>query len=71
MIAAPELKAHFALKTAPPKEIYTEKQKQWAKGFVTHPSQIEINRPDDYVRTIRKGLPSTVSGKKEVAQLEA
>ena len=36
-----------------------------------HPSQIEINRPDDYVCTIRKGLCSAASGKKEVAQLGA
>ena len=72
-IAAAELKAHLAPKTTAPKEVYTDKQKNWALGLVTHPSQIEINRPDDYEHTIRKGLPSTASiqKKKEVAQLGA
>ena len=72
-IAAAKLKADFAPKPVAPKEVYTDKQKDWALDFCTHPSQIEINRPDDYVRTVRKGLPSTatIKKRKEVAQLGA
>ena len=72
-ISAAEVKAHFGPKPVEPKEVYSDKQKDWALGFCTHPSQIEINRPDDYVRTIRKGLPSTATlqKRKEVAQLGA
>ena len=75
-IAKSELVAHFAPKQPPvEKEIYTPKAKSWATGFLTHPSQGEINRPDNYIRALRKTPSSktgsgTASGKRDdVAQL--
>ena len=70
-IAKSELVAHFAPKQPVEKEVYPPKAKSWATGFLTHPSQAEINRPDNYVRALRK-TPSggTASGKRnDVAQL--
>ena len=54
-------------KAAPePKQIFTEKEKQWAKGFLEHPSQVEINKPNDYLRALSRVKPSKKRG---VAQL--
>ena len=63
--------AHFAPKQPVEKEVYPPKAKSWATGFLTHPSQTEINRSDNYIRALRK-TPSggTASGKRnDVAQL--
>ena len=43
-------------------------QTKWATDFLTHPSQISINRPDDYVRTMRK-IPPSGKRRRDVAQL--
>jgi len=51
-----------------PKEKYSEAQSQFAVGFLTQPSQISINRPDDYVRTMRKNPPGG-KRRRDVAQL--
>ena len=67
------MRSHFAPKKAEPKQIFTPEQKKWAKDFLEHPSQIEINRPDDYLRCIRRvrshTTSSSASGKSDVAQL--
>ena len=74
-IVKSELVAHFAPKQPVEKEIYTPKAKRWATGFLTHPSQAEINRPNNYIRALRKTPSSktgsgTASGKRDdVAQL--
>ena len=58
-----------------PKPVYTEKAKQWAKEFLSHPSQFESNKPDDYTRYMRRNShkaptsTSASSGKRDVAQL--
>jgi hypothetical protein len=42
-------KADIKAKKEPePKPVFTEKQKKWAKDFLTTPSQIQQNLPDDY-----------------------
>ena len=54
-------------KAAPePKQIFTEKEKQWAKGFIEQPSQVEMNKPNDYLRALSRVKPSKKRG---VAQL--
>ena len=65
-----------ANKEPEPKQVFTEKQKKWAKDFLTTPSQVELNMPDDYGRELRrqaeileeKRAESKKSGK-QVAQL--
>ena len=37
-----------------PKPVFTEKQKKWAKDFLTTPSPIQQNLPDDYGREFRR-----------------
>ena len=61
--------AEMAEKRKPkPKEKYSEAQTQFAVSFLTQPSQISINRPDDYVRTMRK-IPPGGKRRRDVAQL--
>ena len=48
-----------------PKPVYTEEAKQWAKEFISHPSQFELNKPDDYTRYMRRNWhkpPTSTSG---------
>jgi hypothetical protein len=40
--------------TPTPKQVYTTKQKEWAIYMLTHPSQYELNKPDDYTRCLDK-----------------
>ncbi|KAK1648789.1 hypothetical protein QYE76_066594 [Lolium multiflorum] len=37
-----------------PKPVYSDKQKKWAKSFLTEPSQAAKNLPDDYSRELRR-----------------
>ena len=43
-----------AKKEPNPKPVFTEKQKKWAKDFLTTLSQIQQNLPDDYGREFRR-----------------
>ena len=43
-----------AIKEPEPKQVFTEKQKKWAKDFLTTPSQAELNMPDDYGHELRR-----------------
>ena len=43
-----------ATKEPEPKQVFTEKQKKWAKDFLTTPSQAELNMPDDYGHELRR-----------------
>ena len=65
-------------KKPPPKQVYTADQKKWATDFLNHPSQVEINRKDDYARCLgrirsSKTTSTSDSGKRkrDVAQLGA
>ena len=50
-------------KAAPePKQMFTEKEKQWAKGFIEQPSQVEMNKPNDYLRALGRVKPSKKRG---------
>jgi hypothetical protein len=70
-----------ALRPTPtPKQVYTQKQKQWAFDMLTQPSQYELNKPDDYKRCLDKQVDvkeeankksTTARGKRDVAQLRA
>ena len=60
------VKAQLAPKKPEPKQKFTVKGKQWCKGFLEHPSQVEINRPNDYLRALSRVEPSRKRG---VAQL--
>jgi len=62
-----DVQIHFAPKKPEPKQTFSAKEKKWAKAFIEHPSQIEINRPDDYVRCLRR--VKAPRRKKGVAQL--
>ena len=80
-----DVRRQLAPKPKPQKQIFEPETVQWATGFLNHPSQFEINKPDDYTRALRRidaithrncygaGLPDvTVSGlpkRKGVAQL--
>ena len=52
-----------------PKETYAEEQINWAVNFLTTPSQISMNRPDDYVRQMRKVAETSGKRRRDVAQL--
>ena len=58
-----------------PTVVYTEEAIQWAKEFLSHPSQFELNKPDDYTRYMRRNRhpaptsTSASSGKRDVPQL--
>jgi hypothetical protein len=70
-----------ALRPTPtPKQVYTQKQKEWAFDMLTQPSQYELNKPDDYKRCLdrqvdakeeAKKTSATARGKRDVAQLGA
>jgi len=48
-------KADIKAKREPePKPVFSEKEKKWAKSFLTTPSQAEKNMPDDYGRELRR-----------------
>jgi hypothetical protein len=48
-------KADMKAKREPePKPVFSEKEKKWAKSFLTTPSQAEKNMPDDYGRELRR-----------------
>jgi hypothetical protein len=64
--------------TPTPKQVYTMKQKEWAIYMLTHPSQYELNKPDDYTRCLDKQVEAveeakmrsaSARGKRDVAQL--
>ena len=61
------MKRQLAPRKPEPKQTFGPETKKWAKGFIEHPSQIEINRPDDYLRCLSSS--SSGSGKRDVAQL--
>jgi hypothetical protein len=70
-----------ALRPTPtPKQVYTQKQKEWAFDMLTQPLQYELNKPDDYKRCLDKQVDAkeeanktsaTARGKRDVAQLGA
>ena len=76
-IVQAEVKQHFTRKKKPQKQTFDPETIKWATGFLTHPSQYEINKPDDYTRALRKIdaiTPRNVTGSglpklKGVAQL--
>ncbi|KAK1686628.1 hypothetical protein QYE76_047476 [Lolium multiflorum] len=48
-------KADMKAKREPePKPVFSEKEKKWAKSFLSTPSQAEKNMPDDYARELRR-----------------
>ena len=51
-----------AQKEPPPKPVYTEKDKKWAMGMLTEPSQYDKRKPDDYKRTLQKKSQSVKTG---------
>jgi hypothetical protein len=66
--------------TPTPKQVYTQKQKEWAFDMLTQPSQYELNKLDDYKRCLDKQVDAkeeanktnaTARGKRDVAQLGA
>ena len=49
--------AHFEKKEPEPRPVYTEKQKEYAHGFLTAKSQYELHHmPDNYVCTLQKQI---------------
>ncbi|KAK1642485.1 hypothetical protein QYE76_060290 [Lolium multiflorum] len=50
-----------------PKQVFSEKEKSWAKSFLNTPSQAAKNLPDDYERELRS--QALAVGGKQVAQL--
>ena len=75
---AADVKRQMEPKKPPPKQVYTADQKNWATDFLNHPSQVEINRKDDYARClgrISSSKTTSTSGsgkrKRDVAQLGA
>jgi len=75
VIVAAEVKAHFAPRKPDEKQTFDPKTIRWAKDFIEQPSQIQMNLPDDYSRTLRRSASShttgssSASGKRDVAQL--
>ena len=75
MIVAAEVKAHFAPRKPDEKQTFDPETIRWAKDFIEQPSQIQMNLPDDYSRTLRRSASShtmgssCASGKRDVAQL--
>jgi hypothetical protein len=66
--------------TPTPKQVYTQKQKEWTFDMLTQPSEYELNKPDDYKRCLDKQVDAkeeannTIAiarGKRDVAQLGA
>jgi hypothetical protein len=61
--------------TPPPKQVHTASQKKWATSFLNQPSQYDLNKPDDYTRSLYKQVEASktrstsASGKRDVAQL--
>ena len=51
---AADTKRQLAPKLPPPKQIFSEKDKKWAKSFIEQPSQDEINKEDDYKRCLTR-----------------
>jgi hypothetical protein len=70
-----DTKSQLAPKQPPPKQIFSEKDKKWAKGFLEQPSQYDINKDDDYKRCLRRKAESAKAGsssasrKRDVPQL--
>ena len=63
-IAKAEKDVHFAKKskTAPP--VNTDKEKNWAREFVTTPRQYDLHhKPDNYVRIFQKESSKSKSSK--------
>ncbi|KAK1666218.1 hypothetical protein QYE76_054377 [Lolium multiflorum] len=52
-----------------PKPVFSEKQKKWAKSFLSTPSQAEKNMPDDYGRELRRQA-LILKKKKDLAEKE-
>jgi hypothetical protein len=48
------VKALFAPKQPEAKQTYSEKDKKWAMGMLTQPTQYKMNLPSDYDREISK-----------------
>ena len=52
-----EVDAHFHPKKTEPTPPFTEKQKAWAKDFLTTPCQYDLHeKRDDYTHTLEKQL---------------
>jgi hypothetical protein len=67
-----------ALRPTPsPKQVFPERQKQWAISFLNQPSQYDLNKLDDYtcyldkqVEAAGKTRNTSANGKRDVAQLK-
>ena len=76
MVMQAEVKKQLAPKKKEPKQKIDEKTKKWAKSFIEKPSQVELNKPDDYLRCLRRTATalvrkSTSATRRDVAQLGA
>ena len=74
MVVDAEVKRQLAPRIPEPKQKFDAQRIKWAKNFIKQPSQFEINKPDDYLRCMRRASShttrsSSASGKRDVAQL--
>jgi hypothetical protein len=53
-ISGAKVKVFFAPKQPKAKQTFSEKDKKWAMGMLTQPSQHKMNLPSDYARKISK-----------------
>ena len=54
------MKKQLAPKKKEPKQKFDEKTKKWAKSFIEQPSQVELNKLDDYLRCLRRTATALV-----------
>ena len=69
-----DVKRQLAPRKPEPKKKIDAQSIKWAKNFIEQPSQFEINKPDNYLRYMRRASShttrsSSASGKRDVAQL--
>jgi hypothetical protein len=50
------VKAHFAPKKPEPKPTYIKKDKKWAMGMLTQPTQYKMSLPLDYTHEIERQI---------------
>ena len=69
-ISKAEVHAHFHPEKPEPTPPYTEKQKEWAVGFLNTPSQYELHhKPDDYACTLMKQVAQLMFSKDQSKQI--
>jgi hypothetical protein len=47
-------KLSFILKKPEPQPPFPPETVKWAASFINQPSQYEVNKPDDYTRTLKQ-----------------